>query len=133
MTEKMLDKTNEVETTINDSVNSIQNNKEMLRSELKDSINRHDLAIQNAGLSSGGVDGAYVVERLLGTDLLFSCALVTEGSFAKPQKEISSSSSSPANYEVFVYPEKHNPENAILARAIMLQMEIKMASSSHMM
>ncbi len=34
------------------------------------------------------------------------------------------------NYEVFVYPEKHDAENAILARAIMLQMEIKMAARS---
>jgi len=87
------------------------------------------------------VDGVYG-ERLLGTDLLFSCALVTEGLFSKPQKDLhspqpsaSSSSSSPLtptadNFEAFVYPEKHDAEKAILARAIMLQMEIKMAASS---
>ncbi len=82
------------------------------------------------------VDGAYVVERLLGTDLLFSCALITEGLFSKSQKEIfPSPPQSPSlptadNYEVFVYPEKHDAENAILARAIMLQMEINLAASS---
>ncbi|MDP8907188.1 MAG: hypothetical protein M3M88_06680 [Thermoproteota archaeon] len=148
--EKMLDKTSEVGAIINDSINGIRKNRARFREELQDSINLHDddndSAIRNANLSTCGVDGAYVVERLLGTHLLFSCALVTEGLFSKPQKEILTSSPQPSaassssssssllapadNYEVFVYPEKHDAENAILARAIMLQMEIKMAASS---
>ena len=146
--EKMLDKTNEVGAIIHDSINGIRNNREKFRKELKNSINRHDddedSANKNTNLSTCGVDGAYVVERLLGTDLLFSCALVTEGLYSKPQKEILTSTSQPSafssssssllptadNYDVFVYPEKHDGENAILARAIMLQMEIKMAASS---
>jgi hypothetical protein len=73
------------------------------------------------------------VERLLGTDLLFSCALITEGLFSKSQKVFLSSSSAAAaaaNYDVFVYPEKHNSENEILARAIMLQMEINYAAKA---
>ena len=143
MMEKMLDKTNEVGAIINDSINGIRKNRDRFREELKDSINRHDddddedTTANNADLSAGGVDGAYVVERLLGTDLLFSCALVTEGLFSKPQKEIftappQSPSLSPAadNYEVFVYPEKHDADNAILAQAVMLQMEINLAASS---
>ncbi len=88
--EKMLDKTNEVGAIINDSINGIRKNREKFRDALKDSINRHDdeaSTPKNTGLSTCGVDGAYVVERLLGTDLLFSCALVTEGLFSKPQKE----------------------------------------------
>ncbi len=140
MMEKMLDKTNEVGAIISDSINGIRKNRDRFREELKDSINRHDdedtTTTKNADLSAGGVDGAYVVERLLGTDLLFSCALVTEGLFSKSQKEIfTSPPQSPSlatadNYEVFVYPEKHDAENAILARAIMLQMEINLAASS---
>ncbi len=144
--EKMLDKTNEVGAIINDSINGIRKNRERFREELKDSINSHnendnDSIHKNTDLSTCGVDGAYVVERLQGTDLLFSCALVTEGLFSKSQKDISFAQSStsasysslaPAadNYEVFVYPEKHDAENAILARAIMLQMEIKLAARS---
>ena len=131
MMERMLDKTNEVGVIINDSINDIRKNREKFRAELKDSINRHDFLFKNTDLSTCGVDGAYVVERLLGTDLLFSCALVTEGLFSKSQKDTfspSSLSSSLSNYEVFVYPEKHDAENAILARAIMLQMEIKLAA-----
>jgi hypothetical protein len=144
MMEKMLDKTNEVGAIINESINGIRKNRDRFREELKDSINRHDdddedAAAKNADLSACGVDGAYVVERLLGTDLLFSCALITEGLLSKPTKEIfvspppQSPSLAPAdNYEVFVYPEKHGAENAILARAIMLQMEINLAASSPM-
>jgi hypothetical protein len=144
--EKMLDKTNEVGAIINDSINGIRKNRDRFREEIKDYISRHDYdddddddeatATKNADLSTCGVDGAYVVERLLGTDLLFSCALVTEGLFSKSQKQIfasppqSLSLSPPDNYEVFVYPEKHDAENAILARAVMLQMEISLAASS---
>ncbi len=142
--EKMLDKTNEVGAIINDSINGIRKNRERFREELKDSINSHnendnDSIHKNTDLSTCGVDGAYVVERLLGTDLLFSCALVAEGLFSKSQKDISFAQSSAAscsslasadNYEVFVYPEKHDAENSILARAIMLQMEINLAASS---
>jgi hypothetical protein len=36
MMKKMLDKTNEIGTIINDSINSIQKNKDKFRSELKD-------------------------------------------------------------------------------------------------
>ncbi len=147
MMEKMLDKTNEVGSIINHSINGIRKNRARFREELSGSLNRHyddndnHPTIKNTGMSTCGVDGAYVVERLLGTDLLFSCALVTEGLFSKSQKEAiassakqssASSSSAPAgdNYDVFVYPEKHDAENAILARAIMLQMEIRLAASS---
>src|SRR3954470_23525333 len=92
MMEKILDKTNEVGAIINDSINGIRKNRDRFREELKDSINRHDdedaTTTKNADLSACGVDGAYVVERLLGTDLLFSCAMVTEGLSSKSQKEI---------------------------------------------
>jgi hypothetical protein len=139
MMEKMLEKTNEVGAIINDSINGIRKNRNRFREELKDSIRRHDdedTTTKNADQSACGVDGAYVVERLLGTDLLFSCALVTEGLFSKSQKETFTSAPQPPslapadNYEVFVYPEKHDAENAILARAIMLQMEINLAARS---
>ncbi|MER5175562.1 MAG: DNA double-strand break repair nuclease NurA [Candidatus Nitrosocosmicus sp.] len=126
MMEKMLDKTDEIGTIINESINSIRKNKDKFRFELIDLIN-NDKILNNIEISTCGIDGAYIVERLLGTDLLFSCALVTEGLFSKSQKI---SSSPLANYDVFVYPEKHNAENEILARAIMLQMEIKLAASA---
>ncbi len=131
MMEKMLEKTNEVGTIINDSINNIRKNKNKYRSELQDSIDRlddydEDFSISNNDLSTCGIDGAYIVERLLGTDLLFSCALVAEGLSNKSQND----SSLPSTYDVFVYPEKHDAENAILARAIMLQMEIKLAASA---
>lgn len=126
MMEKMLDKTGEIGTIINDSIINIRKNKDKFRLKLKDLINKYDNNTNEYfDLTTCGIDGAYVVERLLGTDLLFSCALVTEGLFSKSQKEYS-----PANYDVFVYPEKHDLENALLARAIMLQMEIKLAANA---
>lgn len=99
MMEKMLDKTNEIGTIINDSINNIQKNKDKFRSELKDLINIDQTLINTDISTTCGIDGAYVVERLLGTDLLFSCALIIEGLFSKSQKE--SLSSAAANYDVF--------------------------------
>jgi NurA domain len=125
MMEKMLDKTGEIGTIINDSIISIRKNKDKFRLKLQDLIKNDNNTNEYFDFTTCGIDGAYVVERLLGTDLLFSCALVTEGLFSKLQKEYS-----PANYKVFVYPEKHDLENALLARAIMLQMEIKLAASA---
>ncbi|MDQ6724048.1 MAG: nuclease, partial [Thermoproteota archaeon] len=125
MMEKMLDKTGEIGTIINDSIISIRKNKDKFRMKLQDLIKNNNITNEYLDLTTCGIDGAYVVERLLGTDLLFSCALVTEGLFTKLQKEYP-----PANYEVFVHPEKHDLENALLARAIMLQMEIKLAASA---
>jgi hypothetical protein len=130
MMEKMLEKTTEVGTIINDSINNIRKNKNKYRSELKGSINtidnHDDFSTLKDDLSTCGIDGAYIVERLLGTDLLFSCALVAEGLSSKSQND----SSLPSTYDIFVYPERHDAENAILARAIMLQMEIKLAASA---
>lgn len=121
----MLEKANEIGMVIDNSIRSIQKNKKKYRSGLVNLINHVDNFVDKKNdITSCGIDGSYIVERLLGTDLLFSCALAAEGLNIKS----TDSSSLPSNYEVFVYPEKHNAENAILARAIMLQMEIKLAA-----
>jgi hypothetical protein len=53
MMEKMLDKTNEIGTIINDSINSIRKNKEKFRSELKDLIDIDQYLI-NENISTTG-------------------------------------------------------------------------------
>lgn len=128
MMEKMLEKVNEVGGIIDHSIRNIQKNKKKYRMELDNLLNHFDNS-DNKGKnkSSCGIDGAYIVERLLGSDLLFSCALVTEGLNNRFHKETTDVSS---DYEVFVYPEKHNPDNAILARALMLETEIKLAAGA---
>ena len=130
--QKILDKTNDVGAVINESISNIQRNKEKYRSEIKDLL-CHEKIVERMDLTVCGIDGSYIVERLLGTDLLFSCALFTEGIFSKlgqQDQQQQQSISSLDNYGVFVHPEKHDEENALLARAIMLQMEIKLASSA---
>lgn len=126
MMEKMLEKTNEVGKIINDSINGIRRNRAKYRSDLQDLIMEVNNQPPSNDISTCGVDGSYVVERLLGTDLLFATALICQGLNSNSRNEISV----PSNYEVFVRPEKHDAENAILARAIMLQMEIKLASNA---
>jgi hypothetical protein len=126
MMEKMLEKTTEVGTIINDSINNIKRNRTKYRSDLQDFIREVNNQPLSNDISTCGIDGSYVVERLLGTDLLFATALICQGLNSNSRIEISE----PSNYEVFVRPEKHDTENAILARAIMLQMEINLASNA---
>jgi hypothetical protein len=126
MMEKMLEKTNEVGTIINDSINNIKRNRAKYRSDLQNLIRKVSTQTIVDDISTCGVDGSYIIERLLGTDLLFACALICQGLNSNSKKEVNV----PSNYEVFVRPERHDAENAILARAIMLQMEIKLASNA---
>ena len=126
MMEKMLEKTNEVGIIINDSINNIKRNTAKYRSDLQNLIRRVNNRPLSDDFSTCGVDGSYVIERLLGTDLLFACALVCQGINSNSKNELNV----PSNYEVFVRPEKHDAENVILARAIMLQNEIKLASNA---
>jgi hypothetical protein len=140
--EKMQDKTKEVGAIISDSINGILENRERFREELKDPNNSHTagddpVTIKDTDIPTCGFDCVYVVKRLFSTDLLFSCALLSKGLFSMPQKAISlphsssSSSSAPKdNYGMFVYPLKHDAENATIAGATMLQMKIKLAIRS---
>jgi hypothetical protein len=57
--------------------------------------------------------------------LLFAAAVGVEGI-----NELENGKRIAPNHDVFVYPEKHNPENMISARAIMLEMEIKLAANA---
>lgn len=127
LVEQMLQKTNEIGDILQSSIHEINRKRQKFRLQLEQiGLLDNDIRFRNIKpLVSGGVDGAYAVDRLLGTDLLFAAAVGVEGMNEENGKRVLPS------HDVFVNPEKHNPENMIAARAIMLEMEIKLAANAH--
>ncbi|HEY7108595.1 MAG TPA: DNA double-strand break repair nuclease NurA [Nitrososphaeraceae archaeon] len=127
LVEQMLQKTNEIGGILQSSMHDINRKREKFRLQLEQiGLLANDINFRNIKpLVSGGVDGAYAVDRLLGTDLLFAAAVGVEGI-----NELENGKRIAPNHDVFVYPEKHNPENMISARAIMIEMEIKLAANA---
>ena len=127
LVEQMLQKTNEIGEILQSSMANIIRKREKFRLQLEQiGLLDNDINFGNTKpLVSGGVDGAYAVDRLLGTDLLFATAVGVEGI-----NELENGKRIAPNHDVFVYPEKHNPENMISARAIMVEMEIKLAANA---
>jgi hypothetical protein len=127
LVEQMLQKTNEIGGILQSSMHDINRKREKFRLQLEQiGLLDNDINFRNIEpLVSGGVDGAYAVDRLLGTDLLFAAAVGVEGI-----NELENGKRIAPNHDVFVYPEKHNPENMISARAIMIEMEIKLAANA---
>ena len=127
LVEQMLQKTNEIGAILQSSMHDINRKRDKFRLQLEQiGLLDNDINFGNIKpLVSGGVDGAYAVDRLLGTDLLFAAAVGVEGI-----NELENGKRIAPNHDVFVYPEKHNPENMISARAIMVEMEIKLAANA---
>ena len=127
LVEQMLQKTNEIGDILQSSMHDINRKRDKFRLQLEQiGLLDNDINFGNTKpLVSGGVDGAYAVDRLLGTDLLFAAAVGVEGI-----NELENGKRIAPNHDVFVYPEKHNPENMISARAIMVEMEIKLAANA---
>ena len=125
--EHMLQKTNEIGDMLQSSIHEINRKRHKFRLQLEQiGLLDTDIRFRNIKpLISGGVDGAYAVDRLLGTDLLFAAAVGVEGMNEENGKRV------PPSHDVFVNPEKHNPENMIAARAIMVEMEIQLAANAN--
>ncbi len=126
LVEQMLQKTNEIGDILQSSIHDINRKRQKFRLQLEQiGLLDNDIRFRNIKpLVSGGVDGAYAVDRLLGTDLLFAAAVGVEGMNEENGKRVLPC------HDVFVNPEKHNPENMIAARAIMVEMEIKLAANA---
>ena len=126
LVEQMLQKTNEIGAILQGSIHDINQKRQKFRLQLEQTgLLDNDIGFRNIdNIVSGGVDGAYAVDRLIGTDLLFAAAVAVNGMNEENGKRIMPS------HDVFVNPEKHNPENMIAARAIMVEMEINLAANA---
>ena len=81
LVEQMLQKTNEIGGILQSSIHEINRKRQKFRLQLEQTgLLDNDIRFRNIDqLISGGVDGAYAVDRLLGTDLLFAAAVAVNG------------------------------------------------------
>jgi hypothetical protein len=81
LVEQMLQKTNEIGGILQSSLRDINNKREKFRLQLKQiGLLDNDIKFRYIRpLVSCGIDGAYAIDRLLGTDLLFAAAVGVEG------------------------------------------------------
>lgn len=128
LVEELLSKTTQIGNDIFNSINIIKKKKYYFRSQLdKSNILANDSEIKTQFLTSCAVDGAYAIERLLGSDLIAIGTVGVEGLNSSDKKKGEWQS---PNHSVFINTEKHDPENMIAARGLMIEMEINLAANS---
>ena len=128
LVEEMLSKTTQISNDLVSSFNTIKKKRHYFRSQLdRSEILGKDTEIKSHKiLTSCGIDGAFAIERLLGTDLIAIATVGVEGLMSTYQKGKWNS----PNHNVFINPERHDPENMIAARGLMIEMEINLAASA---
>ena len=128
LVEEMLSKTTQISNDLISSFDIIKKKRHYFRSQLdRSEILGKDTEIKSHKiLTSCGIDGAFAIERLLGTDLIAIATVGVEGLMSTYQKGEWDS----PNHNVFINPERHDPENMIAARGLMIEMELNLAASA---
>jgi hypothetical protein len=128
LVEEMLSKTTQISNDLVSSFDIIKKKRHYFRSQLdRSEILGKDTEIKSHKiLTSCGIDGAFAIERLLGTDLIAIATVGVEGLMSTYQKGEWDS----PNHNVFINPERHDPENMIAARGLMIEMELNLAASA---
>lgn len=125
LVDEMLHKSESIGEELYDNFIYLQKIKTEIRKRLKDNniIKKDsDLGYPNTPTTCG-IDGSYVIERLLATDLV-SCAAVAIEGFTPPSE---TRHWQKPNHLVFISPERHNPANGTIIRGIMMGMELHLA------
>jgi len=105
----------------------IQEKKYGYRSQLQNSrIIFDDSEIEiDRSYTTCGIDGACAIERLVGTDLLIAGAVGVEGLTSTGNENWKS-----PDHSTYVNAEGHDSENMNIARALMLEMELRLATNA---
>lgn len=103
----------------------IQKNKSNLRKQLQEkNILKQEGEVGYSGIpTTCGVDGSYVVEKLLATDFVACAAVAIEGLTPPSEKRYWEK----PHHRVFIHPEKHDPETGTVIRGVMMEMELELA------
>jgi hypothetical protein len=121
LVEEMLSKTTQISKDLVNSLDTIRKKRHYFRSQLERSeiLGKDTEITSHKILNSCGIDGAFAIERLLGT-------VGVEGLMSSYQK----GKWDFPNHKVFINPERHDPENMIAARGLMIEMEINLAANA---
>lgn len=125
LVQEVLNRTQEVSAALTAEFAGSAAERDERRAELEDAgLLRRDAELDYAPIpTTCGVDGAFVVERLLATDLVVVAAVAMEG-FTPPKEPRFWPE---PRHEVYVDTESHHAQTGTLARALMLGMEYDLA------
>ena len=128
LVEEMLSKSELVGESLYTAFKEIQERKERIRRQLQDeNILKKDAEAGYPGIpTTCGVDGSYVVERLLATDFAACAAVAIEGLIPPSEKRHWEK----PHHRVVIHPEKHNPDTSTVIRGIMMEMELELATKA---
>jgi len=126
--QKILNDTTKIADYLTKIQQDIQHRKQELRSQLlNNQVIDDDSEIKNHSYyKSCGIDGSLVMNRYVGTDLIFAAAVRAEGILSSTDSQ-----SKEEDNDSFVSAEMHDDENnGIIGRALMLEMELKLAAKA---
>lgn len=125
LVEEMLSKSEAVGERLYGFFKEIQKNKSNLRKQLQEkNILKQEGEVGYSGIpTTCGVDGSYVVEKLLATDFVACAAVAIEGLTPPSEKRYWEK----PHHRVFIHPEKHDPDTGTVIRGVMMEMELELA------
>lgn len=125
--EEVLAKSKNIGDQVSASINNILENKSNIRNWMvsNDMIGTDEVLEDVDMPTTCGVDGAYVLERLLSTSIV-ACAAVTVEGFTPPSEK----KRWPIKHEIFVDIERHNPQLNNVVRGLMKVMETNLSSTA---
>lgn len=129
LVEEMLSKSTELGEKLSTSFREIQEKKQDTRKELKNKgllKNDSDFIKTPVHPTTCGVDGSYAIEKLLTTDIVALAGVAVEGLIPPTDKR---HWPRPHHY-VTVKTIEHNDSTSVVARAIMMTMELELAAKA---
>lgn len=128
LVEELLGHCNVVGNELIKNLHEIRTNREKYRQQLENaSILQKFSDLPDAGIpTTCGVDGSYVVERLMSTDLVACAALAIEGLTPPIEKRYWDT----VRHDLFIDAVSHNPDTTVIVQGVSWEMEICLASKA---
>ena len=128
LVEEMLSQSQSIGNVLLESLNEVKKKKRVYREELLESgLLKRDADLPHVSPpTTCGVDGSYVVERLMAIDIVAIAAVAVEGLIPPSEKREWET----PHHKASIYPESHNPDTTVIVRGIMWEMEIMLASQA---
>lgn len=128
LVEELLGQSDSVGDKLIKNLHEIKENRHLYRQQLIDSkLLRKFSDLPDAGIQTTcGIDGSYVVERLMATDLVACAAVAIEGLTPPIEKRYWDS----IRHDLFIDAVTHNPDTTVIVQGITWEMEICLAAKA---
>ena len=125
LVEKLIENTKDLSSVLKNSLDNLQDQKEFYRKRLlAEEFIYKDAKFNTIPVpTTCGVDGSYVIDRLLAVDLMTCAAIAVEGLIPPSEKRFWKE----PHFMYFVHPEPHNDETTVVLQALMFGFELSLA------